>query len=226
MRDGDDIELAELLERFRNAMQEELHVALPGRVVAFDAAAQTVDVEPMVNRSLERSDGSRVQELLPTIRAVPVVFPGAGKWFVRFPLGAGDEVLVVCCERDLARWRQTGERSDPVDVRAHHLAHAVAIPGLRSRPQQLPTPSGAALELGEVGGSTIRIEDDGTIRLGGPAAVATVSAAAKVDAILNAIATAPISAGDGGLSIKNAVITALAALVPPGTTALAGVRAT
>lgn len=225
-REGDGLDMRELLERFRDSLQEDLHTALPGIVQSYDAATQRADIVPGLNRILPTREGEPVSELMPTLRAVPVVFPGSGDWFVRWPISAGDEVLLVICERDPARWLQTGDRSDPIDVRAHHLAHAVAIPGLRSRPGQLPAPSGSALELGEVGGASIRIEGDGTIRLGGVGAVATVAAAAKVDAVLTAIATTVISPGDGGLAIKNAVIAALAALSPPNTTALASVRAT
>lgn len=188
LRDGDNVPLEDVLDRFVDARFEELDVAMPGRVVSYDAAAQTVDVTPMVNGSVQRRDGSRRSEPLPTIRAVPVIFPGGGDWFLRFPIAAGDEVLLVVCDRDPARWRVTGEQSDPIDVRGHHMAHAVAIPGLRSRPNALPAPSGSAIEFGMVGGSTVRIEADGTIRAGGVGATDLVPLSSLVAAQFTAIA--------------------------------------
>lgn len=206
--DSDDLTLGEVLERHRDATQEELHTQLPGRIESFDAANQVADVTPMLTRRIPRRDGSFLSERMPTLRAVPVVFPGAGGWFMRFPLVAGDTVMLVMLERDAARWRVTGELSDPIDIRHHHLAHAVAIPGLRSRPGKLPAPTGTALEFGHVGGSTIRINDDGSIQAGGPGATSFVSLADKIDAVVNAITGAVIAPGDGGAAIKAAVVLA------------------
>src|SRR5687768_2157890 len=103
-RDGDDRDLPGVLDAHLDARLEDVHTATAGRVESYDADEQTVDVTPMVNRSLRRRDGSRAREELPTLRAVPVVFPGSGAFFVRWPISPGDEVLIVCAERDLARW--------------------------------------------------------------------------------------------------------------------------
>jgi hypothetical protein len=135
--DADDVSLEDALERLLDAREEELHTALPGRIESYDAAAQVADVTPLIRRAVPRADGGTLAEPMPTIRAVPVVWPRAGDWFLHMPLAPGDTVLLVCCERDLARWRQTGELSDPVDRRAHHLAHAVAIPGVYPRTEPL-----------------------------------------------------------------------------------------
>jgi hypothetical protein len=185
----DDISLEVMLERFRDAWQDELHTAIPGRVESYDATSQTATVKPLIRRALPKSDGSFAYEPLPAIHAVPITFPGAGGWFLRFPLTAGDTVLLVVCERDLARWRVTGEESVPVDVRAHHLSHAVAIPGLRSRQNQLPTPTGDALELGHTSGATIRVNNDGTIQLGGTGATDLVALSSLVSTELTKIHT-------------------------------------
>lgn len=50
-----------------------LHTALPGRIVAFDAARQVASVQPMIEQQL--MDGSR--QPLPMLPDVPVQFPGA-----------------------------------------------------------------------------------------------------------------------------------------------------
>src|SRR5260221_12910570 len=98
----DDIGLEDVLAAERDAQQEELHPAIPGRVERYDAAKQVADVTPMVRRSLPRRDGSRASVAIPTIRSVPVIFPCSGDFFVRFPVKADDEGLLLVCERDLA----------------------------------------------------------------------------------------------------------------------------
>lgn len=91
--------------------------------------AQSASVTPHVRRAIARRSGGTARLQMPTIHAVAVAWPPAGDWFVHMPLSVGDTVLLVVCDRDPARWRVTGELSDPIDSRLHHLSHAVAIPG-------------------------------------------------------------------------------------------------
>ena len=56
-----------------DARLKRLHTALPGRIVAFDAARQVASVQPMIEQQL--MDGSR--QALPLLPDVPVQFPGA-----------------------------------------------------------------------------------------------------------------------------------------------------
>lgn len=215
----DDLSLEDLFERFRVSMAEEIHTAVPGRVESYDAAAQVADVTPLVRRSVPRADGTRASEAMPTVRAVPIIWPRAGSWFVHMPLSAGDTVLLVMCERDPARWRVTGELSDPIDRRSHHLAHAVAIPGVYPRTKPLSgraTPDDAMV-LGYDGDSTgiIRIYADGTIDLGS-SATALVALSTLVDARISAIVAAhnlhthPVPAGPGTSSAPTVPIDAQA----------------
>ena len=222
----DDLSLEGHLERFWDNRAEELHTALPGRVVRYESAHQTVDVEPTVRRSIPATDGSRVREPMPTIRAVPVAWPRAGGFFVHMPIAAGDFVLLVCCERDLARWRVTGELSDPIDRRSHHLSHAVAIPGLYPRTRELADTPSDALVIGHEGGATIRIRDDGEIHVGSAAAelVALSNLVAdQLTALKNAISGAAVLANDGGATFKTNILAALAAW--PGSVAASKTRA-
>jgi hypothetical protein len=170
--DTNDLSFETLLEGFRDGWAEELHTALPGKVEKYVEATQKADVVPLIARRIPRADGTFASEPMPTIRAVPVIWPRTADWFVHMPMAAGDTVLLVCCERDFARWMQTGEASDPLDVRHHHLAHAVAIPGFFSRKDPIGSSNAPsnALVLGKDGGSTIRIESAGEIKVGTNAA--------------------------------------------------------
>ncbi len=167
----DDISLEALLEQHRDATQDSLHTALPARVESYDSAAQTVDATPVVKRAIQRADGTTSHVQLPTIRAIPVCFQRAGDWFVHMPIAAGDTVLLVFCERDFARWIGTAEISDPIDLRPHHLAHAVAIPGVYPRTKPLSAHPESAIVIGQqlrdangapiAGGTKIRLDATG-----------------------------------------------------------------
>ncbi len=165
--DGEAVALEDVLERFLDAREDELSVAMPGEVVRYDAEAQTADVRPLIHRALPRADAAPVREPLPIVRAVPVCWPRAGRWYVHMPLAAGDTVLLVCCDRDPSRWRRTGQPSDPIDTRTHHLAHAVAIPGVYPRTGELGDTPADALVIGRDGGATVRIREDGQVHVAG-----------------------------------------------------------
>jgi hypothetical protein len=219
----DEVGLGAVLEQFRHSLQEELHTAIPGRVESYDIEAQTADVRPMIRAAIPRRGGGVLSEELPTIRAVPVVHPRWGDFSIHAPLAAGDSVLLIMCERDIARWRQTGQISDPLDRRAHHLAHAVAIPGLYPRTGNLGADArpADAMVIGRVAGEVttrIVIGTDGVvtidasqIRLGSPDAADGVALASKVNeqvdaitAALDALANGAPVANDGGLALQTA----------------------
>lgn len=171
--DRQDWTLEELLEATLEARQNELHVALPGRIDSYDTAKQRAHVTPLIKRQLTREDGTRVDELLPQIRNVPILQLRAGAFFVHVPVAAGDTCLIIVCERDISRWLQTGEVSNAPDARLHHLSQAVAIPGLFVSSDPItPAPSSTSLELGHESG-TGKIEiTSSEVRAGGTKALA------------------------------------------------------
>lgn len=123
-----------------------VHTAFPARVQSYDGANQVADLEPLVRSPVLQPDGSVVYEDLPMLPSVPVLLPRSAGWFIGLPLGEGDTVLVVCCEVAIGHWRAgDGSPQYPGDLRRHHLAHAVAIPGLFVRSAALghapPSPS-------------------------------------------------------------------------------------
>jgi hypothetical protein len=111
-----------------------LSKALPGTVVTYDTATKTCTVRPGVHRlvmSTSDFDDDEIEEL-PAIPNVPVLWP-QGRGFAFTPsvgLLPGDPVLLICCDRDISGWLETGVPSAPDDARAHSWSSAVAIPGL------------------------------------------------------------------------------------------------
>lgn len=225
----DDLSREDLAELQFAAWAEELHTALPGRVESYDAAAQTADVRPMVRRALPNVEGGTTPREMPVLRSVPVVWPRTGSWFLHMPIVAGDSVLLVVLERDLARWRQTGAVSDPIDHRHHHLAHAVAVPGLFPRASALAenetatsNARGSELVLGHTSGQILRVSSTGILagrQAADGVAMSTPTDArlSAIEAALNALSAATPTANDGGAALQSAFKTVWDVQTAPGT---------
>ena len=159
-----------------------VHTALPAEVVEWDATTQTVSARPTVWGATPDQDGRYVDEPLPTIFDVPVMFPRSGGGYITFPIAAGDTVLLVFAERSIGQWRYTGRDGSPGDQRTHTLSGAVAIPGLFPR-------SGALPSSAIVAGSVV-IVGTTEVRLGAPTASDFVALSSKVDTEIGKLWTA------------------------------------
>lgn len=209
----DDWSLSELLDAHAEAQRNETSTAFPARVESYDAGQQVADVQPMVQRALGTEDGEIVYEDRPVLRCVRVLWPRAGGWTLTMPLAAGHLVFVICCDRDIQRFLQTGQVSPPPDLRLHHVNNAVCLPiGPYPRAQALGDVATDALELGnDESGVKIRITAAGevhvvgdAVRLGSAGASDGVSLSSKVDQALNAFALASPVANDGGAALQAA----------------------
>lgn len=125
-----DATLEGLLDLLRQVTRDDLRVALPGRVTAYDAATQRASVQPLIKHANLDETEQRVAKLLPEVHSVPVQFPGGGGMRITWPLAKGDTVLLVFASSSIARWKRTGGEVDPGDDRRHDLNDAIAIPGL------------------------------------------------------------------------------------------------
>lgn len=153
--------MAELDELLQDAITAELagrvHVALPARVVSYDQAKQTANVQPILRGRFRAEDGTVTSYQLPQIVNVPVAFPQGGGFSITWPLAQGDVVQLVINERSLDEWKgANGADVAPADPRRFDLTDAVAVAGVRS-------PSGALLEVATgkmvIAGSEILLGD-------------------------------------------------------------------
>ncbi len=157
----------------------ELHTAIPGKVVSYDAATQTAEVTPVVQRAEPREDGGNTLTPLPSIPNVPVQWPRGGGMALCFPLRAGDHVLLVFSEAAIGHWRASGELAPPGDLRRHCLGYPVAIPGIA--PEQGPIADPGAAGEAVLSGGVLRV---------GASSADFVALSAKVEAELQKIALA------------------------------------
>jgi len=125
-------------EAFKRDILQSLHCALPCVVVSFDAAYQTVDVQPVFQfrESRSRSGSSSLIDY-PLLRDVPVFFPGTRQSGITWMVQPGDECLVIFADSAIDRWFDSGEKSEERKDRFHDLSDAFAFVGFRSRPNRL-----------------------------------------------------------------------------------------
>jgi hypothetical protein len=132
MTERADIPIEEVVTAGIAAALLDLHTALPGIVVRYDASTGHADVQPAVKRALAREDGSTAYESLPTLQNVRVCWPGAGGFELRFPLGEGDTVWLMFAEADTQRFEESGQESQPGWLGRHALGSLVAYPYARA----------------------------------------------------------------------------------------------
>lgn len=227
MADFDEsVDTPSLAEAFRNAFDEsmlEVRVALPCKVVSYDAATRTVSVTPLVGRYVRNLEGVERAESLPVLNTVPVVFPGGGGAEVTFPIQPGDTGELSFHDSSLDEWKASDNQ--PViarDIRSHALTDAVFRPGLRSPggPGNAPRTDAAVFgyATAQTGGTHAVHVTPGGISLGEPSAAYAVALAEQVASALNQLKQAfafwtPVPM-DGGLALKT-VLAAYGISTPP-----------
>lgn len=167
-----DISVVDALSIWLENRLADLHTALPAKVVAYDPATQSADVQPIWQRKIELPDGEVVSIGMPQVNKAPVYMPAGGGFRVSFPLQAGDFVMLLVAQRSLDAWLNSPtpeEVNAPGDPRKHSLSDAMVIPGIRPYARALPGTDGdlvvgqeAATE-GAAGPSELRIKPDGTV---------------------------------------------------------------
>jgi Phage protein Gp138 N-terminal domain len=188
-----------------------VHVCLPAQVVAYDATKQTVDVQPCLGKTIFEEE-REMNETLPVIPAVPLMFPGSGSYRLTFPIAVNDYVLLVFADRSTDEFYANGGAQIPADVRMHDLSDGFAIPGVIVTPTQLSSVSTSVMVLGKNGhsASPAARQNDATIVNSGTdsafmtwlSAVTTyINGIAPGTLVLPTSVTGKINAGSGDVSI-------------------------
>jgi len=195
--------LDELINALISLQLDDVHVAMPGRVVAYDGASQRASVQPTSKRVVV-VDGVRSLESLPVLHGVPVVLPGGGGYRLTFPVAADDPVLLVVCSQAIDVLAGAGA---PSSDRRHSPTDAVAILGLRGHRDALATPPDDCATLGREGGAVTEFAET-EIRIGGAGAEPALrgtSYNAAVATLLTALTAALSSVASGTWGIGGSV---------------------
>ena len=124
--------------------------SFPGIIESFDEATQTAAVQPALKATMGNGD----TVTLPKLIDVPLLFPRAGGFSITFPVKAGDEVLITCCDRDFSAWLQLGGPQLPDSKKLHAMDSAVGVLGLYNQTN--------VLEDFDTSGMVLRSDDDAT----------------------------------------------------------------
>lgn len=120
--------MQEFIEAVKNMIAgqiNEIHTALPGKIVSFDTKTGLATVLPVMKFRMK--DGTTVP--YPQITGVPVVLPQSCKQQVTIaqPVKAGDGCLIIIAEHSIEYWLY-GQETD-TDL-SFDLTDAFCIPGL------------------------------------------------------------------------------------------------
>ena len=106
-----------------------LNTAIVGKIVSFDAATITAEIQLGVSYKMADGTFEQVTNLL----EVPIMVLQAGGFSMTFPVKAGDECLVIFQQRDISTWIESGGPIQSVSNRQLDMSDAVAIVGIQSR---------------------------------------------------------------------------------------------
>lgn len=207
---GTEPTLAEIIREAIASHMLDVHVAMPAEVVSFDRATGTCEVKPKIRRAITDTAGEVQHEELPNIPNVPVHYPRSAVFSMTWDLVKGDHVLLVFNSSAIGNWRETGDLSDPGDLRRHDLSYPVAFAGIAPKGDVAPSAADAAV---------LEVEAPYTHVQVGAAASEFVARADKVESLFKTLADAIVNAvvapNDGGATLQT---NAKAALVSAGWT--------
>jgi len=187
--------LTDVIKSGIDMIMANVHTAMPGRIESYDAGTQLAKVKPLFNRKYTTETAAKE---LPIISNVPVIFPRSARSFVRFPVAAGDTVLLIFCERSIDRWLERGGTVDPLDPEKFGLNGAVALAGLFSKSGKLSA-NGANTSLEIANGTNyIEIKNDGELIFKNGAATFQMDASGnvKITATKITLESANVNLGD------------------------------
>ena len=125
------------MEMLKSDVSSNLRVAIPGIIKAFDAATQTVKVQPAIREIIYDGVGTPNHVQLPELLDVPIIMPHAGDYAITLPIQPGDECLVIYADMCIDGWWQSGDVQNQVEMRRHDLSDGFAILGPWSQVKRL-----------------------------------------------------------------------------------------
>lgn len=154
--------LESAIEASIDGRMKEVHTSMPGKINSFDPATQLCEVELGIQRVFSND---RIVNFPPLIN-VPVCIMRGGGFSNTFPIKAGNECLVLFSERSIDRWVASGQNNPPIDKRNHDLSDAVAIVGLSSQPNKVPSYDNNNYQLkSDDGKVSVTMRPDGTFTI-------------------------------------------------------------
>lgn len=139
----------QLIQRIKNSIGFNTHVALPAVVQSVNLTNQTVDVQPTVRERIISQTGEIQYVQYPLLINVPIVFPQVGAFRITFPIERGDECFVIFADIAIDNWWKSGNVQNPVEQRRHDLSDGFAFFGALNQEKigSQPAISSSGLEI-------------------------------------------------------------------------------
>jgi len=138
-----------------------IRCAIPAIIQSYDPSTNTIEAQPAIRERLVMEDGSIQYLNLPLLINVPVVFPSSGSASITFPIGKGDECLIIFSDLAIDNFWTSGSIQNPIEVRRHDLSDGIAIPCSLSLTRTRAAGSSIQIRRGntliEVGASTAKM---------------------------------------------------------------------
>jgi len=118
------------------AERAQIHTSVPVKVVT-DSDGKTVRLQPTVKVPRRKDDGTMEYVQLPEIEAI-VHQAGGGDTALTLPIKTGNEGFVSFGMAAFDAWRESGGVQQAVSTRTHQLSDGMFVPGIRSKPRDIP----------------------------------------------------------------------------------------
>lgn len=158
----------EILRVANAGMMKGVWTALPGIIQSFNPEQMTCEIQPAIQGVLRSADAQGTLSLvnMPKLVDCPVCFQGGGGFTTTYPIGAGDECLVVFASRCIDAWWQSGGIQPPAEMRFHDLSDGFCIPGVRSVPRALANISPDSVQMrADDGSAFVEINKSGQVKI-------------------------------------------------------------
>lgn len=145
-----EIDLAELMRRAQDSRVADIMTGIPAQVKEyFPGKDPTADLIIVTKRALPTDDETTVYESIPVLPNVPILFPrgGGGTYAITWPLHPGDHVWVMISVYAFSQWRNSGQVSEPGDLRLHSLGNCYAVPGASPKSEDMSQSSIVAMVI-------------------------------------------------------------------------------
>ena len=173
-----DATQTELLEQAKERAVMDVRVSMPARIVSFDPATKTAQVEIM----LKMVDEDDAPVDYPPLTDCPCVFTRGGGFHVVHPYKVGDNGLVLFSDRCLDGWFESGQAAVPMDYRIHSMSDAYFIGGADNMTNVSPIPQNAMFIGKDDNSAGLQINSDGSVILKGASfTIEPVTNAAQVN---------------------------------------------
>lgn len=118
--------LQDLYEDKSSELLRRLNCISLGKIEAFNPETQTA----RVSFNFKKQRGDKIYDY-PVLDGVPCLVLKGGLGSLELPISAGDNCILLFCDRSIDDWIISGQVKEPPYTRCHDLSDALAIVGIR-----------------------------------------------------------------------------------------------